>query len=355
MRVALVGLPGGGKTTLYNALAEKPVEPLPGVPGAPPHVVTVPLRDERLEWLRDLFQPKKYTPASLLVEDHPGIPPGSAKADRRGELFARMRNADGLAVVLRAFASDRYDYADPAPVPSRDLDLVALEFLTADLEICERRLERLAEEWKRPQDRERVERERAAVERMRERLLAGRGAFAAELRPDEQKLVRGFQLLTGKPVVLVTNLPEGGGEAPLATPALDVRAAFHACVALEADLAALEGEERALFLESYGLTAPLRDRFVLACYRGLGLQPFFTVGEDEVKAWTIREGETAVEAAGRIHTDLAKGFIKGEVTAYEDLRAAGSLRELKARGKQRLEGKDYVLRDGDIFHVRSSL
>ncbi|MGQ0613131.1 MAG: DUF933 domain-containing protein [Planctomycetaceae bacterium] len=355
MKIAVVGLPGGGKTSLYNALSDKPVDLLPGVAGAPPHVVTVPVRDERLEWLRDLYKPKKYTPASLVLEDHPGIPAGAAKADRRGELFARMRNAEGLAVVLRAFASDRYTYADPAPDPARDLDLIALEFLTADLEICERRLERLAEEWKKPQDRERVEREKAAVERMRAHLLEGRGAFAADLRSDESKLVKGFQLLTGKPVVLVVNLPEGGRASEPSTPALDIRARFGACIALEADLARMEGEERALFQESYGLTEPLRDRFVMASCRGLGLQPFFTVGEDEVRAWTIQTGETAVEAASKIHTDLAKGFIKGEVTAYQDLRDAGSVREVKARGKQRLESKDYVLKDGDIFHVRSSL
>jgi GTP-binding protein YchF len=356
MKVALIGLPGSGKTTLFGAVTGRPVEALPGVPGAPPHVAVVPVRDERLEWLRDLFRPKKFTPAGLMVEDHPGIPPGSAKADRRGELFARMRNADGLALVLRAFASDRYAYEDPAPDPARDLELVALEFLTGDLEICERRLERLAEEWKRPADRERVERERAAIERVRAALLEGRGAWQVELRDDEERLLKGFQLLTRKPVVLVTNHAEGAaGAEELVTPAFDVRARFAACVALEAELTSLQGEERALFLSEYGIGEPVAERFVVACYRGLGLRSFFTVGEDEVRAWTIRAGETAVDAAAAIHTELAKGFIKAEVFAYADLREAGSMRELKARNKLRLEGKEYVVADGDIVHIRSSL
>jgi len=355
MKVALVGRPGSGKTTLFNALQEKQVPLLPGVPGAAPHVSAVQVRDERLEWLRDLFQPKKYTPATLFVEDHPGIPSGSAKSDRRGELFGQMRNADGLAVVVRAFASDAYAYDEPEADPARDLDLVALEFVSADLEVCERRLERLAAEWKRPADRDRVEKERAVVERIVAALQEGRGAHTVELRPEELSFVKGFQLLTRKPAVVVVNLAEGGTAPPLPPCALDVRHRFDACLRLEADLAALSGDEQALFAAEYGITEPLRDRFNLACYRGLGLLSFFTVGEDEVRAWTIGEGDNAVEAAGKIHSDLARGFIRAEVTPYDDLRSLGSMREVKAKGKQRLEGKEYPVRDGDILNIRFSV
>jgi GTP-binding protein YchF len=355
VKVALVGLPGSGKTTLFNALTGQHVPLLPGVPGAAPHVAVVPVRDERLEWLRDLYQPKKYTPATLTVEDHPGIPAGTAKSDRRGELFAQMRNADGLGVVVRAFESSAYAYDDPAADPGRDLELVALEFLSADLEICERRLERLEQEWKKPQDRDRVERERAVVRRVAEALEAGAGAHTVEVRPEEEVFIKGFQLLTRKPAVVIANLAEGGDAPAVNAAVLNVRNRFDACCQLEADLLTLDGEDRELFAEEYGITEPLRDRFNLACYRGLGLRSFFTVGEDEVKAWTIHAGDDAVTAAGKIHSDLARGFIRAEVTSYEDLSAFGTMKEVKAKGKQRLEGKEYAVADGDILNIRFSV
>lgn len=354
MKIALVGRPGGGKTTLFNAISSKQVPLLPGVPGAAPSVAVVQVRDQRLEWLRDLFQPKKYTPATVTVEDHPGIPSGSAKSDRRGELFGQMRQADGLALVLRAFTTSSYAYDEPSADPARDLELLALEFLSADLEVCERRLERLATEWKKPQERDRVERERAVVERLATALREGRGAHEVELRPEEEAFVKGFLLLTRKPAVVVVNLAEGVPAPPLPPSPLDVRHRFEACLKLEADLSGLEGEDRALFAEEYGITEPLRDRFNLACYRGLGLLSFFTVGEDEVRAWTVEEGDDAVTAAGKIHSDLAKGFIRAEVTPYEDLRSLGSMRDVKAKGKQRLEGREYVVADGDILNIRFS-
>ncbi|MCZ6572650.1 MAG: DUF933 domain-containing protein [Planctomycetota bacterium] len=355
MRIALVGLPGSGKTTLYNALVQKPADVLPGVPGSAPHVSMLTVRDPRLEWLRDLYSPKKYTPATLQLEDHPGIPPGLAKSDRRGELFGRMRDADGLVITLRSYATDAYAYDDPDVDPGRDLELVALEFLNADLDICERRLRKLDEEWKRPKERDRVERERSVVRRLRDTLLGDKGAHAAGLSPEEEQIVRGFQLLTAKPVVLLANLAEDGTPPELPEVAFNVLSRFDACAALEVELAQLEGNDRAAFAEELGLSEPLVDRFPGACYRGLGLRSFFTVGEDEVRAWTITGGSNAVQSAAKVHSDLARGFIRAEVTPYEDLRSLGGMKEVKAKGKQRLEGKGYVVADGDILNIRFSV
>jgi len=351
MKIALTGLPGSGKTSLFNALTDHPVDLIPGVPGMAPHVTTVKVRDERLEWLRDLYKPKKFTPANLAVEDYAGIPPGSARSDRRGELFSQLRNAEGLVVVLNGFA----DGADPA----HDAELVALEFSSADLEICERRASRLEAEWKNPKERDRVERERGVVQRFIDVLSEGRGAHLVELRPDEEHFVKGFQLLTRKPTILLLNTSEEGNEGEgvqgIDGGALNVRHRFECCLSIESELAALDGEEREMFAAEYGVTEPLQHRFNMACYRGLGLASFFTVGEDEVRAWTIEEGDNAVTAAGKIHTDLARGFIRAEVIPYESLHELGSEREVKAKGKQQVEGKDYVVQDGDILTIRFSV
>jgi len=350
MKIALTGLPGSGKTSLFNALTDHPVDVLPGVPGMAPHVTTIMIRDERLEWLRDLYSPKKYTPTHLAVEDYAGIPAGAARSDRRGELFSQLRNAEGLVLVLDGHT----DGTDPA----HDLELVALEFSSADLEICERRITKLDAEWKNLKERDRVERERVVVQRFVDALSDGKGGHDVELRPDEEHFVRGFQLLTRKPTILLLNTSEdaseGGGGQSLDGGAIDVRHRFECCLSIESELAALDGEELEMFAAEYGVTEPLQDRFNIACYRGLGLVSFFTVGEDEVRAWTIEEGDNAVTAAGKIHTDLARGFIRAEVFTYEDLRELGSEREIKAKGKQRLEGKDYVVKDGDVLNIRFS-
>jgi ribosome-binding ATPase YchF (GTP1/OBG family) len=344
MKVALVGLPGSGKTTLFNALADKPVDVHPGVPGAPPHFAVLPVRDERLEWLSELLQPKKTTPATLTVEDHAGIPEGSARMDRRGELFGRMRPADGLVVVVNAHDGD----------PAAELELVALELLSADLGICERRLAKLEVEWKNIKERDRVLRERAAVEHVAEALQEGRGTRHLEVRSEDEPFIRGFQLFVRKPAVVFANADAGSEVPELKNEALDVRHRFSARARLEAELATLSDEDHELFAAEYGIEEALRDRFTRACYQGLGLITFFTVVGDEVRAWALRRGDDALTAAGRIHTDLAHGFIRAEVTAFEDLKALGSMREVKAKGQQRLEGREYPVQDGEILNIRFS-
>jgi GTP-binding protein YchF len=354
MKIALIGLPGSGKTSLFNALTEHPVELVPVGPGAPPHLSVVKVHDDRLDWLEDHFKPKKCTPATLTIEDFAGIPPGYARKDRRGELFGLMRLTDGLAIVLRAFTTDRHVYDDPEPDPARDLELVGLECVTSDLDICERRLKRLQDEWRRLETRARVEREQAVVERIAAAVREGKGAFTVPLHREEEGFVKGFQLLTRKPAILLVNTCEEGGSPDLSSGLLDVRHRFEACASLEADLAAMDADDRDVFAREYGISEPLAARFILECYRGLGLRSFFTVVHDELRSWTIHAGDTAVTAAGKIHSDMEHGFIRAEVTHFEDLRELGGMKEARAKGKHRLESKEYEVMDGDILEIRFS-
>jgi GTP-binding protein YchF len=358
MRIALLGLQGSGLTTVFNAVAEHPVPSTPGVPQAETHVQVVKVRDPRLEVCRDLFRPKKYTPAGLELWDPPGLPEGTSEADRerRSRLLADLREADAYVLVLRAFRSDQVAYARPAPDPAADLARLADELSSADYVIAAKRAEKLRESvLKRTRTAAEDQLELAVLETCLERFEAGRGLADVELDEQNDKRIRGFQFFTRKPVLVLVN---GSGEAPAELGqglSLDVRAVTAMDAQIDAELNAMDPDERGPFMEEFGIEAPASDRFVRDVYAAVGLRAFFTVGEDEVRAWTIRAGDDAVTAAGKIHTDLARGFVRAEVCAYEALAAAGGMRELKARGGLRLEPKDYVVQDGDIVHIRSAL
>jgi GTP-binding protein YchF len=340
MRVGLVGFSGGGKSTLFQLLTGTASDPGKVHSG---QVGVAVLADPRLDFLASLHHPKKVTPATVEFLDTPGLMPGS-HADNPQRL-ALIREGDALLIVLSGFSG-----GDPAA----ELAAFRDEILFADLGVVTNRVERLEASVKKHRpDWEAQEKELAVVRRIQAALEAGRFVSTLDLSADDKKPLRSFGLLTDKPLVVVLNTVQGQ-EVPET-----LRAAAPEVLAIDAklelDLAQLNPEERTAFMADLGVTDLGRDRIIRAAYDAVGIITFFTAGEPEARGWNLERGATAVEAAGKIHTDLAKGFIRAEVTAYDDLAAAGSLKEAKARHLQRLEGKEYIVKDGDIIYFRSGL
>jgi GTP-binding protein YchF len=340
MRVGLVGFAGGGKSTLFQLLTG--ATPDPGkVHGGQVGVAT--LADPRLDFLASLHNPKKVTPATVEFLDTPGLLPGT-HGDNPQRL-ALIREGDALLIVLGAFSG-----GDPAA----DLAAFRDEILFADLGVVTNRAERLEASVKKPRpDREQQLKELEVVKRVQAALDAGEPIASLGLTEEEKKPLRSFGLLTDKPQVVVVNVAQGQ-ELPstlleMAPEALAIDAK------LELELSQLDPEERAVFMEDMGVKEFGRDRIIRKAYEAVGIITFFTAGEPEVRGWNLERGGTAVDAAGKIHTDLAKGFIRAEVTAFDDLARAGSVKEAKAKNLQRLEGKDYVVKDGDVMYFRSGI
>ncbi len=357
MRIALIGLRGAGKTTVFNAVAEQPVE-LPGGFQTETHVQVVKVRDERLEACRDIFNPKKFTQAGLELWDPPGLAPGTAEADKeqRTRLLSQLRDFDAYVVVVRNFKSDLYPYERPEADPAADVKRVVGELTSADFVIAETRAEKLRENIQRKArsfDQDKLE--LAVLEKCLEKMEADEYLGDLELDAGDAKRIRGFQFFGRKPFLLLVNGADAGPVGLGDGSVIPFRATMTMDAQIDAELAAMDAEDRPAFMEEFGIEEAAAERFVREVYAGVGLRSFFTVGEDEVRAWTIRAGDDAVTAAGKIHTDLAKGFVRAEVFPYEALVAAGSMRELKAQNGVRLESKDYEVKDGDIVHIRSGL
>ncbi len=357
MQIGIIGLPNSSKTTIFNALTRGQAETTP-VPAAAAeiHTATVDVPDTRVQILSDMYHPRKTTYAHVQYNDIAGLAPG---VGRQGGIPGALLNAiaqnDALLHVVRAFEGDTIPHPELTVDPQRDLAALDSELLLSDLLIVETRLERLQKDLKATQTdrREAAAREQALLLRLREALEAGTPVRDVEMSADEEKSLRGFAFLTAKPVLVVLNIGDDGEtvRTPLRydhrqSALLELRGR------LEMEIAQMEGEEAETFLQEFGISEPTLNRMIRSCYDLLGLQSFFTVGEDEVRAWTVRQGATAVEAAGTIHSDLARGFIRAEVVAYEDLIAAGSHAAAKERGQVRLQGKDYIVQDGDILNIR---
>ncbi len=352
MRLAIVGVHGSGKSTLFRAFTGAHAPQAGGGQGAAPLAV-VKVRDPRLEKLRDMYSPKKYTPAAVEVLDLPGLPgPGEQPAARGPDLLAAARESDGLLLVVRGFEEPSYPYAEPRADPGKEAIHLAGELAFADLDIASKRLEKLRAAGRKAGVKEVEKKEMEALERIVGVLEEGGAVKDVTLAFEEEKLLRGFRFLTAKPWVLVASIPEGG-DARLAE-GLPGRFQSRAtlCGKAESEIADLEEGDRAAFLKEMGVERPAAEVLLEAAFRGLGLVAFFTVGEDEVRAWTLRGGGSAVEAAGCIHSDLARGFIRAEVTASAELIAMGDMQAVKKAGKFRLEGKEYVIKDGDVVNIR---
>jgi GTP-binding protein YchF len=363
MQIAIVGLAGSGKTTVFNTLTRGHAE-TGGYGGLQLNVGVVKVPDERLDKLAAVFKPKKIVHADVTYVDLPA-PPASTEGkvgaeELPAEHLARLRDSDALIHVLRAWDSAAVPHPAGSVDPARDLEQLDLEFTLADLAMVERRLERLrgAGRHGTPAEREANEREEAILSRLKPALEAGRPIRDEPLDVDEEKALRGFRFLTQKPVLVLLNVGEGEiAEAPAL--AERIRTGYdhrHALVdalsaKIEMELGELDPEEAGVFMEELGLTESSLDRVIALSYRLVGLISFLTAGPDEVRAWPIPDGSNAVDAAGAIHSDLARGFIRAETIAYEDLLTLGSMVEARKAGKVRSEGKTYRVRDGDVIEV----
>ena len=359
---AITGLPYVGKTTLFNLLTGAHAA-TGGFSGAEAetNVGVAKVPDPRVDQLGALLRPKKITHAEVLYRDlgltHPEEPGQAISAQKLGDL----RTADALVHVVRAFRDASVPHVDSSVDPLRYLAAVELELLVTDHSVVARRLERIEGELRgaKGTDREAKERERAVLERAREALDAERPLRDVLLDPDEEKAVRGFRFLTLMPVLVVVNLDEadvGNPELVLA-PVREAARAHRAsavvpvCAKLEAEIAELPPQEAAAFRADLGLAEPARDRLIRATYTLLGLCSFFTASAEEVRAWTVPCGTPAQQAAGVVHSDLERGFIRAEVISWDELIRAGGESAARRQGQLRTEGKNYGLKDGDVLHV----
>jgi GTP-binding protein YchF len=363
MQIAIVGLAGCGKTTVFNTLTRGHAE-TGGYGGLQLNVGVVKVPDDRLDKLAAVFKPKKIIHADVTYIDLPA-PPASTEfhvgtEELPAEHLARLRDADAMIHVVRAWDDAAHPHPTGSVDPARDLENLDLEFIMADLAMVDRRLERLKGSGRHgtPAEREANEHEAVILSRLKPALDAGRPIRDEDLDPDEEKAIRGYRFLTQKPVLVLLNV----GENDLAAAPAEIEAIRggydhrHAMVdalsaKIEMELGELDADEARVFMEELGLHESALDRVIALSYRLVGLISFLTAGPDEVRAWPIPDGSNAVDAAGAIHTDLARGFIRAETIAYEELLAMGSIAEARKHGKMRSEGKTYRVRDGDVIEI----
>jgi GTP-binding protein YchF len=358
-KCGIVGLPNVGKSTLFNSLTsgEIAAENYPFCT-IDPNIGVVEVPDPRLGQLADIVKPQKIIPTTMEFVDIAGLVAGASKGEGLGNKFlANIRETDAIAHVVRCFEDDDVVHVAGRLDPLSDIEVINMELSLSDLEAVERAIERTGKRLKAGRDRD-TERKMGILERLRDCLDEGHRARNVELEADERALIRDLHLITTKPVMYIANVSEAGFEN---NPYLDVvreKAASEnarvvpVCAGIEAEIASLDAADRAEFLRELGYAESGLDQVIRAGYELLELLTFFTAGPKEVRAWTVRRGSTAPQAAGRIHTDFERGFIRAEVTAFEDFLALGGEHGAKEAGKLRLEGKQYVVKEGDVMHFR---
>ena len=364
MEIGIIGLPSVGKTTLFNIVTRQSVKTGSFSASAAPNMGVAIVPDARLAWLSALYKPKKTTYATINFIDVAGLVEGATKKDSfSGQFLASLRAVDALVHVVRAFEDANVPHPAESIDPARDLHIVDTELLLSDLGVVEKRITRLREDIGKNRNRAEAEKELTVLQRVLEHLESERPLRELEWSDEEQRLLRGFTFLTAKSLIYAINVGDGQEFTPAMLAGVPVEEKDGVLLVngnpaivfqgkLEEEIAQLPDEEVDEFLQAMGIAEPAAHRLIRTCYYALDVISFFTVGADECRAWTTKRGDTAPVAAGRIHSDLERGFIRAESFRYDDLRRLGSEHAVKEAGLFRLEGKTHVVEDGEILQIR---